>query len=226
MAQITVDAIESAMAAYLDQDENTSNISSTDYSLRLKYINMSLNEWENSYDWQVLYKEYNMLVSAATGNASIILPTNFKKLASFPVISTGGSTNLYADTRPQEAGQYSDFDKRVEILGNPQDRYYMRVYGVTLASGASVRVPYYASAQSLATSSSIAEIPNPDYLVKRSIAYLLEVREDARFPQMKQEAERILATMIDLENVFGEGSTFDRVRSVDETRYKMRWGED
>lgn len=225
MANISLDEIQSRLAAYADQDENTSSISATDYSLRKKYINMALTEWQEATDWQTLYTEYNMNISTSTGNASVALPSNFRKIASYPVISNAGSTDLYPETRPQEAGQYGSTDKRVEILGNPQDNYTLRVYGVTLSSGASVKVPYYMSAQSLVSPADIAEVPNPDYLVKRSLAYLLEAREDARFPQMKQEAERILGSMIDYENVFSEASTFSTVKTVEETKYGMRWGE-
>jgi hypothetical protein len=225
MANISVNEIMSRMAAYADQDENTSNISATDYSLRLKYINMALTEWAEANDWQTLYTEYNMLISAATGNASVALPTDFRKLASFPVISNAGSTDLFAETKPQSAGQYTSTDKRVEILGNPQDNYTLRIYGVTLSSGASVKVPYFMSAQSLVSPANIAEIPNPDYLVKRSLAYLLEAREDARFPQMKQEAERILGSMIDYENVFSVASADSTIKTVEETKYGVRWGE-
>lgn len=187
---------------------------------------MALLEWQEAYDWQALYTEYNVLVSAATGNASVALPTDFRKLASYPVISNAGSTDLYPETRPQESGQYNETDKRVEIRGNPQDNYVLRIYGTTLSSGASVKVPYYMSIQSLVSPANIAEIPNSDYLVKRTLAYWLEVREDSRFPLMKQEAERILGQMIDYENTFGEGSASDRVKSVDETKHgDFRWGE-
>lgn len=226
MPNISIDEVQSRMAAYLDQDPATSNISSTDYSLRLKYINMALTEWQESYDWQALYSEYNVLISAATGNASVALPSDFRKLASYPVISNAGSTDLYPETRPQESGQYGANDKRIEILGNPQDAYTLRIYGTTLSSGASVKIPYYMSAQSLVSPANIAEIPNPDFLVKRAIAYWLEVREDSRFPGMKQEADRILANMIDYENVFSEASASDRVKTVEETKHSdYRWGE-
>ena len=226
MGRITLDELQSRIAAYSDQDEVTANISSTDYSLRQKYINMALLEWQEAYDWQALYGEYNVLVSTSTGNASVALPTDFRKLASYPIISNAGSTDAFPETRPQEARQYSDTDKRIEILGNSQDNYTLRIYGVTLSSGASVKIPYYASAQSLASPTNITEVPNPDYLVKRSLAYLLEAREDARFTQMKQEAERILGAMIDYENVFSEASASDRVKTVDETKHgDYRWGE-
>lgn len=227
MARISVDNLQSRIAAVIDQDEVTSNISSTDYSLRLTYLNMALLEWAESYDWQTLYGEYNMLVSTSTGNASIALPSNFRKLASYPVITFDGvSTDYFKDTRPQEAGEYDVLDHRVEILGNPQDSYIMRVYGVTLASGASIKVPYYKSVQSLASPANIAEIPNPNYLVKRTIAYLWEAREDARFVQAKQEAEVILRNMLEQENVFSEASTFSRVKTVEEKNHGFRLGRD
>lgn len=228
MAKISVDLCQSKIGAIVDQDQNTANISSGDYALRLTYMNMALSEWQESNNWQSLYTEYNARVSTSTGNASIVLPSDFRKLASFPAITWDGTTtNLFPETRPQEASRYLDTDKRIEILGNNQDNLTLRVYGVTLVSGASVKVPYYMSAQSLASPADIAEIPNPEYLVKRTIAYLWESREDGRFTEMKQEAERILAQMIDYENVFSEASTDDRIHTVDEMRFgDFSWGKD
>lgn len=227
MARITVDELQSRIGALVDQDEVTSNISSTDYSLRLKYLNMALLEWAEAWPWQALYAEYNMLISTSTGNASISLPTEFRKSASYPRITYDGtSTAEFPDTRPQEAGRYGASDKRVEFLGNPQDGYTMRVYGVTLASGASVKVPYYMSVQSLASPANIAEVPNPDYLVKRAIAYLWEAREDGRFVQAKQDAEIILRNMIEYENTFSEAAENRRVYTTDEARYGFRMGRD
>ena len=227
MSRISVDLVQSRVASILDQDQDTANISTTDYALRLAYINMALHEWAESYDWQTLYTEYNTLTSTSTGNASIALPTDFRKLASFPMITFDGVTTAqFPDTRPQEAGQYSSTDKRVQITGNPQDGYNMAVIGTALSSGISIKVPYYMSIQSLVSPANIAEIPNPEYLTKRTIAYWWEARGDDRFPQAKQESERILGTMIDYENTFGEASTNDRVKTVEETRYgDLRWGE-
>ena len=211
----------------MDEDPDTANISTADYALRLTYMNMALNEWAEANDWQVLYTEYNTLTSTSTGNASIALPTDFRKLASFPQITFDGATTaLFPDTRPQEAGQYGSNDKRIQITGNPQDGYNMAVLGTALGSGISIKVPYFMSVQSLVSPANIAEIPNPDYLVKRTIAYWWEARGDERFPQMKLEAERILGGMIDYENVFSPASTDNRVKTVEETTYgDKRWGE-
>lgn len=224
---ITVDDIQGRIASVLDQDGNSSNIDTSDYALRLTYMNMALREWSEIYDWQALYTEFNTLTSTSTGNTSIALPSNFRKLASYPVITADGATSsLFPEVRPQEAGQYSTNDKRVEITGNPLNGYNMAVFGTALVSGASIKVPYYQSPTSLVSPANTTEIPNPEYLVRRTIAHWWEARGDDRFPQAKAEAERILANMIDYENVFSEASTNDRVKTVEETRYgDLRWGE-
>lgn len=224
MSATTVDLIQSRVASIIDGDPDIANISSTDYTLRLNYMNQALSEWESAYDWACLYKEYNTQSSTASGNASVVLPQDFRKLASYPVIANDAlSSGLYPETRPQEAGRYSDTEKRVEILGNYRDNYIMRIYGTNLISGASIKVPYYASAGSL-VSGSVVPIPNPDYLTKRTLAYIFEANEDARFGQAKLDAERILGSLIDYENVFNEASDSDHVKSVDE-RSGFRFGE-
>jgi len=224
---MTVDNVQSRIAALIDQDENTSNVSSTDYSLRLNYINQANREWEEATDWQVLYKEYNMNISTSTGNASVVLPADFRRLASYPLIThDGATTDQFPESKGQEAGLYNSTDKRVEVLGNSYDKYTLRVFGVDMVSGASVKVPYFKSAISLVSPANVSEIPNPEFLVKRTVAYLWEAREDGRFPQMKGEADRILANMIDRENVFSVASTDSRVKTSDEIRHgDFRWGE-
>lgn len=227
MARITVDDIQSRIAAIVDQDEITTNITSTDYSLRLKYINMALAEWGETYDWQVLFREYNTQTSTSTGNTSITLPTNFRKLASYPLITYDGVTaKEFPEALPQEGGRFSDTDLRIEIHGDMMNRYTMRVLGTNLVSGASIKVPFYASPQSVASPANVPEIPNPEFLVKRTIAYIWEAREDSRFPLLKQEAEKLLRNMIEYDNVFSEASTFDRVRTVEQNRYGFRLGRD
>ena len=225
--KISVDEIQSRIAAYVDQDEDTSNISSTDYSLRLSYINNALLDWAEVSDWQTLFREYNMNVSTSTGNASIVLPSDFRKLASYPQITYDGTTTeLFPEVLPQEDGQYEATDSRVWIMGNPQDNYILRVLGVTLASGASVKVPYYASPQSLASPADIAEIPNPQYLITSTIAQIWESREDARFQIKKAEADRMLSNMLEFETVPNRASQYNRVKTVEETNYKFRIGRD
>ena len=227
MARMTLDEIQGRIAAIVDQDEDTTSISSDDYSLRRNYINQSLQQWAEVYDWQVLYKEWNGIVSTSTGNASIVMPSDFRKLASYPKITYDGTqTSDFPEVRPQEDSQYGDTDKRISVLGNNSDGFILVVKGCDLSSGASVKVPYYCAAGSLASPVNITMCPNGDYLVQRSVAMIWEAREDARFPQAKVEAEKILRNMVEYENVFSEAATHSRVKVWEESHDDFRWGRD
>lgn len=223
----SVDDIQGRVASITDLDEDTSAITSDDYSLRLKYINMAQREWAEIYDWQTLYSEYNVVISTSTGNASVVLPDNFRKLAGYPLITYDGSTTeKFSDVKPQDDNQYRDTDKRVWMLGSPSGGYIMRVFGATLVSGASTKVPYFRSPVSLVSPANIPDCNNTDYLVQRTIAFIWEAAEDARFPQAKAQSEKILQNLIEYENVFGRGADWDHVKSVEQTRYSFRLGRD
>ena len=227
MSRLSVDEIQSRVAAVVDQDQDTTNISSTDYSLRLTYINSGLHRWAEIYPWQVLYGEYNMLVSTSTGNASIVLPVNFRKLASYPKITYDGvSTEEFPEVLPQEDGQYTDTDKRVWLMGNPAGGYILRVLGTTLVSGASVKIPYLQSPASLASPANIPEIPDAEYLVQHTVATIWETQGDERFPQARAESNRLLSNMIEYENVHNYASTYNRVKTVEERKHGFRLGRD
>lgn len=221
----TVDSIQAKVAGLVDQDESTANIDSTDYSLRLSYINRAQIEWAEIQNWQTLFKEYNMLVSTSTGNASIVLPTDFRKLAGYPLITLDGTTTKqFPEVLPQE-DNLDATEERVWLMGNPNSSYILRVFGPTLASGASVKVPYFSSPVSLASPADIPTIPSTEYLVQRTAALIWESREDPRFPQAKAEADRILRNLMEKENTFNNASDYFRVKTWDETKYGFRWGK-
>ena len=217
----TLNDIQSDISTVLDGNVTVANVNASDFAIRTAYINQALREYQNAYDWQALYSEYNVLVSTSTGNASITLPQDFRKPASKPYIAG----KQYSIVRPQENGQFEASDNRVSFFGNPRVNYILRVYGEDLASGASITVPYYRSAGSLATTTDVAPITDSTFLSRRAIALWYEAHEDARFPSAKQESERILASLIDFENVFPEGSTDDHVKTNEE-RSSFRMGED
>ena len=220
------------MAGVVDQDESTTNISTTDYSLRLNYINRRERMWSETGEFQCLYKEYNTLTSTDSGNTSVSLPADFRKLASFPVITYDGvSTKEFAEVKGQEEGQYNkSIDKYVKILGNFNTGYVMKVNpGVTsghLASGASIYIPFYSVPTSLASPTNKVTCPSPDYLIQGVIADIWEAREDARFQQAKVEANLILQNMMEKEFTPTVASADDRVKSVLETKYNFRIGRD
>lgn len=222
---MTLDDLQSEIASLVDQDSDTSAISTDDYTLRTNYINRALREWSEIGQWQTLYKRFNSFISTSTGNASVVLPADFRKLASYPhIVNPDTANEEFPEVLPQD-DQLGSNDHRVWIMGNPNSGYVMRVHGTTLASGASIMVPYYATVTSLASPANVAEIPNPEYLVQRTVASIWEGREDPRFPQAKAEADRILANMLERENTPNFASSWSEVHTVDD-RVGFRWGQD
>jgi len=219
---ISVTELQNLISAIVDQSSEASTEGGDDWNLRLKYLNLAQTEANELYDWKYLYKEYNMNVSTSTGNTSIALPADYKKLGGYPVI--GGTQ--YEEVRAQEHTAKLSTDKFVYFLGNPGDNYTMIVNGA-LSSGTSVYVPYYSSGSSLASGIDVSMVPDPNYLIYRSVAWLWEAREDDRFPQAKAQAERILQRMLERENVFSEANNDESmVRTVEETKYSHRIGRD
>jgi len=225
---VSLDDVQAKIASIVDQDENTSNISDADYSLRREYINMAQREWSETYDWPSLYRENNSIISTATGNASVALPADFRKLASFPKITfDGATTEFFSEIRPQEIQQQGETAKYVTILGDQAADYTMFVKAgqITLASGASVFVPYYKSMASLVSPADVVEVPNPEYLVQRTLAYLWESQSDTRFPQAKAESDKILQRLLEQEQVRGEGYV-DSVQTAEKKHFNnFKWGK-
>ena len=231
MPQITVDDIQKKVAAIVDQTYDSDNIDDTDYALRLNFLNQRERMWAEAAKWQVLYKEYNTLTSTNSGNVTVSLPADFRRLASYPkIVTDGSSTDEYPEILPQRKDQYTPTaDNYVYILGNENEGYNMVVNPATssgqLASGVSIYVPYFSVQSSLATSTDYITCPNPDYLVKGIIADVWESKDDNRYQAKQIEAEIVLKNMIESEFTPTEASAYDSVKTVEETRYGFRLGE-
>ena len=231
MANFSVSEIQNRVSAVADQSSSAPTEGGDDWNLRLKYVNMAQHEVAELYDWDFLFKEYSTLTSTNSANCSVALPNDYRKLATYPRITyDGANSSEFSEVRPQERGNKLNTDKYIYILGNPKNGYTMVVNpGTTtsyLASGASIIVPYYASVQSLVSPADISMVPDPNYLVSRTISYLWEAREDARFPQAKAEAEKILARMLEREITHSEASASSRIKTYEELRHGFRIGRD
>jgi hypothetical protein len=227
---VTVDDIQSKIAGVVDQDQDTSNISSTDYALRLNYLNRRERMWAEAGKWQSLVREYNTLTSTISGNTSISLPSDYRSLAIYPEITFDGSTTeQFTEIRPQEEGRFDPVsDRYVKIMGNPYLGYTMVVNSANsnrqLVSGASIKVLYFSTPASMTSPADIPACPNPDYLIQGVIADIWEAQEDARFQAAKVEANIILQNMLEFEFTPSESSHNRLVKTIDETRFNYRWG--
>lgn len=224
MANDTLNDIIVKVSAVVSQTTSVTD-TSTEYGLWRSYVNMAQKEWAETYDWQVLFTEYNTMTSNASGNATIAMPGNFRKLSGYPKITDDGTnTHEYSLIDPQKktmmgAGEFYSYLLHsaggVNLIVNPG----------TLASGASIFVSYWKSPASLVSPANVVDCPNSDYLVQRTIAYVWESREDNRFPQAKAEADKILSRLLEMENT--QGQAYDNKIIMNEERnFNFRLGRD
>lgn len=194
MARITVEEIMTQIAATVNQEATPPTAGSAEYSLWLNFINRSMYEWAESNDWEELRRRYNPSI---IGGATVSLPLDFRKLADYPRLYQEGLPNgyiTYSESLPEENALFTSEDIHVELIGNPSEGYSFNWYPATLASGASIQIQYFSMPTSLASYSQVTPLSDPQYLIDRTIAYILEARSDPRFqPQETKARERLLA---------------------------------
>ena len=219
--------LQNQIANEMDQSATAPSQGGTDWNIRLNSLNRAQIDWAESYDWEVLKKVHNGIVSTSTNNASISLPATFRKLDGFPKITYDGTnTEDFTPVDFTKNSQYTTGDKIANILGNNTDGKVLYIPFVELTSGASVQFPYWSSPVSLASATDITPCPDPTYIVQRALYYLYKGREDGRFPEAKVESEKIMARMIEQENVLGQAHSDNRVSNWNTTRYGYRIGRD
>lgn len=222
MANLT--ELQQRIEAVVGQTTTTTE-GNDDWNLRRSYLNRAQRDWSERFDWPQLYKEVNSRTSQATGNATIAMPTNFRKLAT--PLRAAESSNLLTDVPqvdPQEKGRFGTSDKYSYILGDPSNGYNLVTQNVSLGSGASISFSYYQSPNSLVSGNDISLCPNPNYLVQQGLYYYFLANEDNRFQDQRSEAEKILANMLEFENTKGSGY-HNEVFNSDETKHGFRWGK-
>ena len=195
--------IQTQISSEIDGNASISSTSS-EWGARLAPINRSLFDWGDSYDWSQLKKIHNGAISTATGNASYALPADFKRTIGYVKVAYDSQEDFPINP-PEWNYRYTDTDRYVNILGNDYDNKVLFIHGVTLSSGTSIQFTYFASPISLSSTGQLTECPDPTFLVQRTLYYIYKSREDARFPEAKVEADKILARMIENENTKGLG---------------------
>lgn len=223
----TVDNIQSSVAALVDQDQDTSNIATSDYSIRLQFMNDRERRWSETGRYQVLYREFNTMTSTSTGNATVSLPSDYRVEAGFPRIFVNGSLKEVQIIKPQQKQHFSSTDSYAYLMGDSSAGYSMVFHpaGENFASGASIFISYFGNPTSLASPANKVTCPNPQYLIVGVTADVFRQRGDARFQEYEAQAEKILANMLEFEMTQSEASYNDRVRPIEQTRHNYRWGD-
>lgn len=216
----TLQQVLQDVASYVNQDNAL--VSGTDLTTWSNLTNQAQNEWGDAYQWKQL--RFTQKPSTTLSQASLGLPTTFKKLMS-PLYdySTGiDSPAEYKEIRPEERFQKSSTDKYVYSMGNDAQGRYL-VVNPALPSGASVQYDWQSFPSSVATLADIFVCPSREYVVKRTIQYILSARSDPRFTLIKSEADDLLANMIEEESALSGGMD-NQVKSYYQ-RNRIRIGE-
>lgn len=200
---MTLEEILQRIGSYVDQDSATPTDS--DLDIRSNFVNFAYEEWANAYDWDETRTTYTFSATTAS-TVSMGLPVDFMKVQS-PLYEQTSETSVpqeYAMIKESDKWTYSPSDQVFFVSGNRSIGYTLLVpRGLT--SGATCELKYQSHPTSLATLTAVPVMSNPNYLVQRGIAFVLESRGDTRFPTAKADADRILASMIEHQNVIRSG---------------------
>lgn len=197
---MTLDDILKDSASYLDLD--TALPTSTELGTRMRFANMAVREWANIYKWRQLKTE----AVATLGTADSIEIPNFKYLNSPPVekVSTY-SYYEYPEIQPEERYAKNSDDRYCYLMGNDSIGYFMYTNG--LATNSTLSIPYTRGPSLMATLTDICEVPDATFVTSRVISYVLQSRNDERFPIVVGEGNRLLSNMIEQEVVVRPGGT-------------------
>lgn len=198
MSRLTVSDIMTQIAATVNQEATAPSDGSSEWELWLQYINRGVFEWAMAGDWEVLRKRFYPSVSGVS-LATIALPLDFDKLAGTPILYDGTSSTgtPYPEVIEEQRGMYNTDDNYVHTTGNLSNGFSLVFHPGTVASGASIEILYYALPTALASSAQIPLVPNSQFLVDRTIAYIFEARSDSRFQLQEQKARERLLQMIE-----------------------------
>lgn len=202
MARLTVSQIMVSIAASVNQEATEPTVGGDEWDLWLEFINRAVNEWAEATQWEDLRKAFRPTVSGLT-QATIVLPTDFRTLARSPILhgTSRDSNKEWPEILPEQRFLYDSTDDYFEVKGNIDNGFNLIWNPGTLSSGASITIEYFSTPTSLASPAQIPIVPDSQFLVDRTVAYVWEVRSDPRFQQQETKARDRLLLMIENHNL-------------------------
>lgn len=174
--------------AFLDME--ATDPTGTEEGIRVSFADRAV--WDAAAIGQ--FKEFKKVYETTVTRsslASISLPSDWREFQETPRIKNGGAWHEYEEIKPEDKYDKDDADKYSYVLGTPED--YTLIINQPLAGDLSMVYQRFPSG--LATLTDKCELPDPNYVITKIEAYVLEARGDERFPLMKSEAEKLLLNM-------------------------------
>lgn len=208
MARQTVGQLLQNISSTVNQDPTQPTDGGADFLLWLNFLNRSQIEWAEANDWEQLKRTYFATLSIPSNGSmgSVGLPLDYRKLAA-PVINystgvTGGEG--WAEILPERELMQPISTKWFYVVGDPSNGHYLKwAPGSTTqigASGATLAISYYSMPTSMVSSTQYPVVPDSEFLVQRTIGYVLEARSDPRFQDEERKARERLLAMIENAN--------------------------
>lgn len=195
--QKDLESILQEVGAVVDQDPATP--SGDDLTVQVKYAALALEEWGNAYQWKQLKVQHDL--GFTLSGTSIGLPGNFKDFMSPMYEHSPGldAADEYQVIPPEGRFRKHSTDKYLVLMGDDLRGRWLKI-NPAMKSGFSGVMDLQVYPSAMATLADICVCPNPEFIVRRTAAFILESRSDPRFPLMKAEADKLLARMIEEED--------------------------
>ncbi|MCK9355129.1 MAG: hypothetical protein M0P59_13375 [Gallionella sp.] len=177
--------------AYIDL--NATAPTGTELTTRANYANQAV--WEAAAVAQ--FSEFHQIYELdPTTLASISLPVNFRELMVSPrqKDANGNWSDPFEEIKPLDRFGMESTDKYCYIVGNPASGYTAVFNGLTANQTLSIDFQRFPSG--LLTLTDVCELPDSTFVTTKVEAYVLESRNNDRFPLVKADANTKLKNMV------------------------------
>jgi len=186
--------------AYLDLEAAAPT--STELVTRANYANQAVWDASAVAQFSEFHQIYEVCVS---NNASVSLPSLFREFVLAPKQQVSGSWVDFEQIHPQERFNKESTDKYCYVVGNPSSGYTAVFNGLT--ANATISMDFQRYPSGLLTLTDVCELPDPTYVTSKVESYVLESRNNDRFPIVKAEANQKLLNMVGREAKTPGGGT-------------------
>lgn len=185
---MTLSDILIAVNSYTDLEASLPT--GTDLDTRTNYANQAIRDACSLYNFPQMTVRYDVYATGAT----VSLPSNFRELDSFPKFQYGGAVT---DIPVYKAGYISDESFSSYVLGDNASGYNLILNNI---SNATISIQYQRYPTGFTTLTSVCELPDPEYVKQKVIAYVLQARNDERFQVAEADAQTRLSNMVGRES--------------------------
>lgn len=175
---MTEQQIQDAIAALYEATSDTPVTSDDDYLTRRQLINRALHSWEfnKGFWWDELWTT-DTSKTVLTSTQTYAAPTNFRRAAGVVELwdASGNRIKTYPVYKPNDSRISSQVGSPYAYFtGNPLVGFTLNLYPAVTAVevGTTIKYDYYKKATEYTSSSTISEIPDPEYIIHAAVAEL------------------------------------------------------